>query len=269
MLKIPCRMISTRVNAFSFKVSAGVCLTLALVLSVAIFPFGAFAEENENTASGELLMDSSSEVGVSSQDEAPSANEPVTLNEPVASSSFEISYRAYQSGAGWTALSENTGIAGDQKNGSIESIELMLGGTASSYSLSGTYLVCGEDSFRNFSATDECQIGIAEKGQCLNAFSINAPVSSDESQAFDIYYRVYLEHYGWLGWASNGQIVGSNDEALKILAVQIELVSKGETPSADDISSGKEAYVEISNLITYSAHVQGEGWGTVKDLSQI
>ena len=64
MLKIPCRMISTRVNAHSFKVSAGVCLALALVLSVAILPFGAFAEENDTVVSEEpMMVDSSSEGG--------------------------------------------------------------------------------------------------------------------------------------------------------------------------------------------------------------
>ena len=64
MLKISCRMISTRVNAHSFKASAGVCLTLALVRSVAILPFGAFAEENDAVVLEEpMMMDSAEEGG--------------------------------------------------------------------------------------------------------------------------------------------------------------------------------------------------------------
>ncbi len=262
MLKLPCRIIPVRTNAHPFVAMGSALLALALAFSVvASLPLGAFAEEGDATASdAPVVVDPSDEGGVLPQEKAQNSNDAVALNVTSASSSFETSYRAYQSGSGWTAFSDNAGVAGDWKDGAFEGVEFVLGGTASSYSLSGTYLVCGEDSFRNFSAADKCQIGTAGKGQCLDAFSINAPVASDGSQAFDIYYRVYLEHYGWLGWASNGQVVGSNDESLKILSVQIELVNKGETLSAGDISSGKETYIEISNLITYSAHVQGEGW---------
>ena len=29
------------------------------------------------------------------------------------------------------------------------------------------------------------------------------------SEKYDIYYRVHAQDYGWLGWACNGQSVGT------------------------------------------------------------
>lgn len=57
------RVIPASNNVHVFKTLGGVFLALALFLSVAILPFGAFAEENDTVASEEPLMADSAEEG--------------------------------------------------------------------------------------------------------------------------------------------------------------------------------------------------------------
>ena len=35
-------------------------------------------------------------------------------------------------------------------------------------------------------------------------------LSGDLSKYYDIYYRTYVQKYGWLGWAKNGQAAGTS-----------------------------------------------------------
>ena len=42
-----------------------------------------------------------------------------------------------------------------------------------------------------------------------------------------MYYRAYVQSYGWLGWAKNGESAGSEGLAKRMEAVEIRLVEKG------------------------------------------
>ena len=65
MLDFLCRVIPASNGVRAFKTLGGVFLAWTLAFSiVASLPFGAFAEENENTASEELLMDPSEGGGI-------------------------------------------------------------------------------------------------------------------------------------------------------------------------------------------------------------
>ena len=140
----------------------------------------------------------------------------------------------------------------------VECVELMFGGSEESVRLSGRYLVCGETDFREVSGETTCSFGTVGHGKQLNAIAIDSP--SEESDSYDIYYRVYLERYGWLEWATNGELSGSNDPSLKIYAIQIIVVRDGSpSPVVEDSTAGT-SYVQLSDLISYSAHVRDLGW---------
>ena len=44
---------------------------------------------------------------------------------------------------------------------------------------------------------------------------------------YDIYYRVHSSDFGWLGWAKNGELAGSEGFAKQMEAVEIRLIEKG------------------------------------------
>ena len=42
---------------------------------------------------------------------------------------------------------------------------------------------------------------------------------------FDIYYRLHVKNYGWLGWAKNGDSAGTTG-GVQAEAIQIQLMAK-------------------------------------------
>ena len=169
-----------------------------------------------------------------------------------------FSYRTYLSTGKWSSAVSNGKTSGNTRgSNSVGCIGISF--KDSSCSLTGAYLISGETKARSFSGKGSCEIGITDKTKQLSSFSLKASSSSGETE-FGVYYRVYLEHYGWLAWASNGEMAGTNDSSLKILAVQIELVNSGDFPSSDTESSNEAPYIESNNLVSISAHVQNIGW---------
>lgn len=82
------------------------------------------------------------------------------------------------------------------------------------------------------------------------------------SKAYDIYYRVKIKRYGWLGWAKNGKAAGSTGLGLPITAYQVKLVKKGEecdldTDNAYLFSNEQEYVIKVNkrkNCITVYLH---------------
>ena len=48
-------------------------------------------------------------------------------------------------------------------------------------------------------------------------------------KAYDIYYRVHVQDYGWLGWAKNGEMAGTSGHSFRIEGIEIAIVKKGTT----------------------------------------
>ena len=82
------------------------------------------------------------------------------------------------------------------------------------------------------------------------------------SKAYDIYYRVKIKRYGWLGWAKNGKTAGSKGLGLPITAYQVKLVEKGtkcslNTNDAYLISDKQEYVIKVNkkmNCVTVYLH---------------
>lgn len=64
-------------------------------------------------------------------------------------------------------------------------------------------------------------------GQGLRVEALSFSLTGTLGNAYDIYYRTYVQNYGWLGWAANGQTAGTAGRALRIEAIQVQLVKKG------------------------------------------
>ena len=92
-------------------------------------------------------------------------------------------------------------------------------------------------------------------GQGRRVEAIQVKLTNDMANNYDIYYRVHIEEYGWLGWAKNGASAGSEGLAKRIEAIEIKLVKKGGAAPGNT----SNCFVRSSGL-SYRAHVQDIGW---------
>ena len=85
-----------------------------------------------------------------------------------------------------------------------------------------------------------------------------------------MYYCVHAQHFGWLGWAKNGESAGTAGYAYRLEGIQIRIVKKGaDAPAPLDsrwvsfYEKGKDPQPAKNNskaLVTYNTHVQTYGW---------
>jgi len=106
------------------------------------------------------------------------------------------------------------------------------------------------------------------EGKSLRVEAVKLMLEGDIAENYDIYYRVYVQKFGWLGWAKNGEAAGTKDYAYRIEGLQINIVKKGEELLSDDSTeseiedSGLDAFYDKADIpeITYTTHVRTEGW---------
>jgi uncharacterized protein YjdB len=67
--------------------------------------------------------------------------------------------------------------------------------------------------------------GTSGKGKRLEAIKIE--LYGAVAEKYDIYYRVHVQSYGWLGWAKNGETAGTTGLSKRLEGIQIVLVPKG------------------------------------------
>lgn len=82
-------------------------------------------------------------------------------------------------------------------------------------------------------------------------FRLTGPLSS----AYDIYYRMHVSNYGWLGWAKNGATAGTTGLAEHAEAIQVAIVPAGAAAPGDTSRPSIDA-----PQLTYSAYAAGRGW---------
>ena len=73
---------------------------------------------------------------------------------------------------------------------------------------------------------------------------------------YDVYYCVHAQKYGWLGWAKNGEAAGTEGMALRLEAIKVVIVNKGEAAPG----STSNAYHVSAPNVNYKTHVQSYGW---------
>jgi lipoprotein-anchoring transpeptidase ErfK/SrfK len=133
--------------------------------------------------------------------------------------------QAYVTGRNWQTTASGNGliIGITDQSVKLEAIRIwqsgstITGGVEYSSYLSGT----GWTSW----AADQDTSGTIGQGRQIEALRIR--LTGDLANRFDIYYRVNIADYGWLGWAKNGANAGTATCDLAVRAIQIIYVLKG------------------------------------------
>lgn len=173
----------------------------------------------------------------------------------------QIRYSVHESDIGWRdakADGESAGNAGE--NNQINALKITS--PDPSVTLQYSALVTG-DGWQG-AVSNGVTSGTSEESRGIEAVKIS--LTGNAASLYDIYYRTYLKNYGWLNWAADGQISGSDVLGFPIDGIEIVLKIKGTPvkPAADGLSissvTGEMAH------ISYETHVQNLGWtGYEKD----
>ena len=65
-------------------------------------------------------------------------------------------------------------------------------------------------------------------GKSKRVEAIEIMLTGDISNYYDIYYRVFSDKLGWLGWAKNGEYAGTSGYGYTLKAIEVKLLKKGE-----------------------------------------
>lgn len=95
--------------------------------------------------------------------------------------------------------------------------------------------------------------GTTGKSKRLEAIKIE--LYGELLEKYDVYYRTYIEGFGWLGWAKNGEESGSEGLSKMMEAIQIVLIDKGASAPGDTACR----FVKYNDII-YKSHIQDYGW---------
>lgn len=102
-------------------------------------------------------------------------------------------------------------------------------------------------------------------GQNTAIEAINVKITGAIAQQYDIYYRVNIQNFGWLGWAKNGVNAGSEGKSLRIEALQLVMMKKGDKVPETNRSFVKRdgSLVPLANdvpSVSYQSNIQKIGW---------
>ena len=131
--------------------------------------------------------------------------------------------------------------------------ELLIGSLALD-----AYAISGPDRVPDVPVVDEQPQGVD------NMFlgGEGAVVSADASK-YDVYYTAYVQDYGWLNWAKNGEISGTVGLSKRIEGIEVVVLNKGATVPRPLGKVTKSSY-NASDLqnphIQYKVHQQNAGW---------
>ena len=92
-------------------------------------------------------------------------------------------------------------------------------------------------------------------------------LTGELAKKYDIWYRAYSQHAGWMGWAKNGMPAGSTGISRYIEAIQIRVSPKNSLvlPGGAFYNPGNTPIPDIYEL-NYATHVSYVGW--TKDVGQ-
>ena len=79
----------------------------------------------------------------------------------------------------------------------------------------------------------------------------------DDKDKYDVFYRVHAQTYGWLDWAKNGEMAGTEGLAKRLEAINIAIVPKGKNPG---VATGRKCVSAFPGNVNYKTHVQTFGW---------
>lgn len=210
------------------------------------------SEESSSSSSASETDSSSLETVSASSTETDDSTE--TVEEEQTETSVVL--QAYVQGSGWAdaqeaAAGSDTVTLGSAGSGSaLTAFRMNTSGDENLGIQYSTYLqddwqdqLTGADAVENDPVS-----GTTEDGQIAEAIQIQ--LTGDDAANYHLYYRVYVQSIGWMGWTEDGGYAGAAGSGLEIEAVQVSLADKDAgAPSADDAAAS--AY--FSTDVTYQA----------------
>lgn len=89
--------------------------------------------------------------------------------------------------------------------------------------------------------------------------AVKVQLTGELAEQYDVWYRVYEENRGWLGWAHNGDPAGAEGASVTLRAVQVALVKKGAAAPGDT----EDAYLTLQDSVprlVVQAHSAEVSW---------
>lgn len=86
--------------------------------------------------------------------------------------------------------------------------------------------------------------------------AIQVQLTGEMANKYDVYYRVHVSDYGWMGWAKNGASAGTVGYNKPVEAIELQLVEKNKQAPGDITGTFKNSKA----LVGYTAHVRNIGW---------
>lgn len=160
-----------------------------------------------------------------------------TTSEAMHAKEVTVSYSTHVQTYGWQSTVSNglmAGTSGLAKR--LEGIKISLSNTDHSGGIAYTTHVQtygwqqdANDSSNWFQNGD--MAGTSGEAKRLEAICIK--LTGNMAEYYDVYYRVHIQTYGWLGWTKNGAAAGSEGLGKRLEGIQIVLVNKGDAVPSD------------------------------------
>ena len=220
---------SRRVEAIQIKLTGDISKYFDIYYRTHVQNFGwlgwAKNGESSGTEGRSIRIEAIQIKLVLKSDPAPSGIETEFINVPM------IRYRSHVQDIGWMGYSKNgqlSGTTGQAKRVEAMNINLVdnrIGGGIEYRSHVEDY------GWSNEFVKDGALTGTTGQEKSLEALQIR--LYGEVAVYYDIYYRVHVADFGWLGWAKNGEIAGTTGLAKRIEAIEIVLVpSAGAAPGS-------------------------------------
>ena len=161
-----------------------------------------------------------------------------------------ISYQTHVQNHGWLNMVES-GMSGTTKEGMrVEAFQVSLKFAKYSGSIRYKSYIEGSGWEKVWKKNAEISGSV---GKSKRIEQIKIELTGDVQNYYDIYYRVHIQGFGWLGWAKNGESAGSEEFDFRIEAIEIKFLEKGSNQETGKSLEMKDA------KISYNAHIRKIG----------
>ncbi|MDO5110286.1 MAG: hypothetical protein Q4D59_10180, partial [Erysipelotrichaceae bacterium] len=159
-----------------------------------------------------------------------------------------VFYTAHLSNVGWTPVYTNGETS---RYGRLEAFKVYTDSSPDELSLS--YQVHVQNiGWMNTVGMNETA---GTTGRSLQIEAIRINLSGSQAINYSVFYRTYVDGYGWTDWAVNGKTSGSEGFGKAICQTEIKILSTDD----NSITPGLAPRINDAPL-QYNAHVQNIGW---------
>ena len=154
-----------------------------------------------------------------------------------------ISYSVRKSGGGWVDGSD--GNQASTWNGTIACGANALRVKMLEAPIDGSVQVQGYASGNGWTAQgiDGADAGPFSESAIFSGIKVS--FTGDIQNYADIWYRVYVNDFGWLGWTSNGSLAGTTNLNLQVQSVEMIALPKGSSAPGSTINASLTEYPYI------------------------